>query len=192
MHNWLTKHRDEVVKYGLFLLVFIIGLILSPFIRNCVRDLQEEDSEELVYTTDLAIEGGKYSGTIIKNTNIRSGYGRFETTGGSVYEGNWKDDNLPFGTRTTLFSIYTGHFDSDLNNDGFGIIKYTDKYIWEKKDQGLEDNEITATYIGNWHQNTKQGIGRSVKLDGSMEFGIYSEGLLQNTPDTNYRIGRNV
>jgi len=192
MRNWLAKHRDEVVKYGLFLLVFIIGLILSPFIRNCVRSIQEEDSEELVYTTDLAIEGGKYSGTIIKNTNIRSGYGRFETTGGSVYEGNWKDDNLPFGTRTTLFSIYTGHFDSDLNNDGFGIIKYTDKYIWEKKDQGLEDNEITATYIGNWHQNTKQGIGRSVKLDGSMEFGIYSEGLLQNIPDANYRIGRNV
>ena len=110
----------------------------------------------------------------------------------SIYEGNWKEDHLLFGTRTTPFSIYTGHFDSDLNNDGFGIIKYTDKYIRGKKDEGLEDDEITATYIGNWSQNVKQGIGRSIKLDGSMEFGIYSEGLLQNIPDANYRIGRNV
>ncbi len=190
--NWFYRHKDEVVRYGVLLLVFIIGLVLSPFIRNCIRSLQEEDTEELVYATDMVIGDGKYSGTILKNTNIRSGYGRYETTGGSIYEGNWKEDHLLFGTRTTPFSIYTGHFDSDLNNDGFGIIKYTDKYIRGKKDEGLEDDEITATYIGNWSQNVKQGIGRSIKLDGSMEFGVYSEGLLQDAPEANYSIGRNV
>lgn len=190
--NWFYRHKDEVVRYGVLLLVFIIGLVLSPFIRNCIRSLQEEDTEELVYATDMVIGDGKYSGTILKNTNIRSGYGRYETTGGSIYEGNWKEDHLLFGTRTTPFSIYTGHFDSDLNNDGFGIIKYTDKYIRGKKDEGLEDDEITATYIGNWSQNVKQGIGRSIKLDGSMECGVYSEGLLQDAPEANYSIGRNV
>ena len=192
MNNWISSHREEVIRYGSFLLVFIIGLILSPLIRRGIRALQEEDSEELVYTTNMMIEGGTYSGTIIKNTNIRSGYGRYETTGGSVYEGNWKDDELTYGTRTTPSSIYTGHFDSDLNNDGFGIIKYTDKYIRGKKEQGFEDSEITETYIGNWSQNNKQGIGRSIKVDGSMEFGTYSEGLLQIVPDANYKIGRSV
>lgn len=78
--NWFYRHKDEVVRYGVLLLVFIIGLVLSPFIRNCIRSLQEEDTEELVYATDMVIGDGKYSGTILKNTNIRSGYGRYETT----------------------------------------------------------------------------------------------------------------
>lgn len=190
---WFIQHKDKIVRYGLLIIVFLIGLALpSPFFRDGLRSIMRNEMEELEYTTNMIIEGGSYSGNIVKNSNVRSGYGRFETKEGSVYEGNWKDNKLVYGTRTTPSSVYTGHFDIDLNNDGFGIINYTEDFIQGKKKQGLSDSDITITYIGNWSKNVKQGLGRSIKKDGSMDFGRYSEGLLQKVSGANYRIGGSV
>ena len=131
--DWLVLHKKQLIQCGLLFIVFLIGLALpSPFFRYGLHEIIGSEIEELVDTTNMVIAGGSYSGSIVKNSNVRSGYGRYETKAGSVYEGNWKDDRLVFGTRTTPSSVYTGHFDSDLNNDGFGIINYTEEYIQGK------------------------------------------------------------
>lgn len=85
--------------------------------------------------------------------------------------------------------MYSGRFDSELNIDGFGIINDTPMYIEGKRHQGLKDSEITVTYIGNWRKNNREGLGRSVKVDGNMEFGHYREGIFQNVAGSNYHIG---
>lgn len=171
--DWILQHKERLLYCGLLIVVFFIGLALpSPFFRNGLRTIMSSDMEELVDTTNMVLAGGSYSGSIVKNSNVRSGYGRYETKAGSVYEGNWKDDRLIYGTRTTPSSVYSGHFDSDLNNDGFGIINYTEEYIQGKKKQGLADSEITITYIGNWSKNNKQGIGRSIKRMEVWNLGI--------------------
>lgn len=178
---------------GLLLAVFLVGLLIpSPFYQKNLRTIKENDTEELTDTINMVLGGGTYSGSVIKNTCVRNGYGRYETGNGSVYEGNWANDRLIFGTRTTPYSVYTGHFDSDLNNDGFGIVKYSDAYIKGKEEQGLADFDITVMYVGNWSKNNKQGLGRSIKKDGSMDFGRYLSGEIQKTPKANFRVGGNV
>ena len=182
----------KVLRYGLIPMAFLVGLVLpSPFFRKEISALIESQAVESVDTTNMAVEGGLYSGAISKTNHKRNGYGRYETQDGSVYEGEWRDGKLRYGTRTTAASVYTGHFDAKLNNDGFGIISYSGSYIAEKSRQGLPDAEIIVTYIGNWRKNYKQGLGRAIKKDGSMDFGRYSEGLLK-TKKANYTIGENV
>lgn len=189
----IIQHKGRLIYCVLLVIAFLVGLALpSPFFRSGLRTIMSSEMEELIDTTNMVLAGGTYSGSVVKNSTTRSGYGRYETKEGSVYEGNWKDDRLVYGTRTTPSSVYSGHFDSELNNDGFGIINYSGEYISGKKKQGLSDSEITITYIGNWRKNVKQGLGRSVKKDGSMEFGRYSEGLLQKVHGANYRIGGSV
>ena len=56
----------------------------------------------------------------------------------------------------------------------------------------MTECDIVQTYIGNWHNNNKQGLGRSVKVDGSMDFGRYDKGVFQAVPDVNYRVGGSV
>lgn len=193
LKSWFIQHKVRIIYGGILIVVFLVGLSLpSPFFRRGLHSMISSDTKELVDTTNMVIEGGSYSGSIVKNSTIRSGYGRYETPSGSIYEGNWKGDRLVYGTRTTPSSVYSGHFDSELNNDGFGIINYSEEYVNGKKRQGLSDSEITITYIGNWRNNNKHGLGRSVKKDGSMEFGRYSEGLFQKVAGMNYRIGGSV
>ena len=177
------------------LVAFLVGLALPLIFRSdfrSYRSLIVSGTGEVVDTTDMVIDGGLYSGSIIRNSKVRSGFGSFRTKAGSVYEGKWRDDRLIFGKRITPSSVYTGRFDSDLNNNGFGIIEYTDEFIQGKKRQGLADSEITVKYIGNWRRNTKQGLGRSIMKDGSMVFGNYSDGILQKVSGANYRIGSRV
>lgn len=191
--NWFDGLKNPNLHLILIVIAFLVGLAIpSPFFRNGLQTIIGEKSEELVDTTNMALADGLYSGSIVKNSKVRSGYGRYESKSGSVYEGNWKDDRLVYGTRTTPSSVYTGHFDSDLNNDGFGIVNYSEEYIQGKRKQGLSDAEITATYIGNWKKNVKNGLGRSVKKDGSMEFGHYSEGVLQKMSGAIFRVGGSV
>lgn len=191
--DWINQNKMLNNHFVLLIVAFVVGIaLLSFYFRNELRMTMSGNTEELVYTTNMVLEGGTYSGSVEKYSKVRSGYGRYETNTGSVYEGNWKNNRLVFGTRTTSSSVYTGHFDSDLNNDGFGIINYTEEYILRKKKQGLADSDITTTYIGNWSKNHKQGLGRSIKKDGSMEFGKYSNGLFQKVLGSNYRIGERV
>lgn len=185
--------RKEIIRFIGIALAYLFGLSLqwSPLLIRYRNVINTGDSE-LADTTNMVIGEGTYSGFIIKNTTIRNGYGRYETSTGSIYEGNWKDDILSYGTRTSKSSVYTGRFDEDMNNSGFGIISYSDQFIEEKTKQGIPDTDIIVKYIGNWKQNNKEGLGRSIKKDGSMDFGYYSQGVIQSDASKNYRIGGSV
>lgn len=126
----------------------------SPFIRHNKAIIGDTGQQVLADTMKMVLEDGStYDGTIIANTQKRHGFGRMTTADEAVYEGNWENDRLPFGKRTTSSSIYNGKFDKNLNNDGFGIVRYTESYIKGKRKQGLADCDIIATYIGNWQIN---------------------------------------
>lgn len=191
--NVPPQKRRILLYGGLSLLSFLVGLVIpSPFFNRSFKSILATNEIELVDTVDMRVSDGIYSGSIIKDTKERHGFGHFESSDGSIYEGEWENDLLPYGTRTTSMSVYTGRFDRDLNNEGFGIAQYSKKYIDGKQKQGLSDSEITVTYLGNWSKNVKQGLGRSIKRDGSMEFGKYLNGLFQPVDGANYRVGGSV
>ena len=171
---------------------FVAGLSLpSPFFDGAA--VMKYDGEQLTDTAGMRLpDGSVYEGTVIADTKERQGYGRLTTRGGAAYEGNWQKGLLPYGTRTTATSTYRGCFDREMNHDGFGIITYSDSYVSGKGRQGLADSQITVTYAGNWRKNIKEGLGRSLKKDGSMEFGVYHNGLLQPVAGEEYSVGGKV
>ena len=194
-----TGERKKIFQYALLLIVFLIGLLLpSPLFRNFVNNDNANDDKDAaqevvtVDTTNIELDDGVYSGGVIKNTKIRNGYGRYETRTGVIYEGNWDHDILVYGIKTSKSYVYEGNFDSDLSLDGFGIVRYSDDYINGKRNQGMTDSEIISFYVGNWRKDYKHGIGRAIKQDGSMEFGIYKEGHFQKVDGANFRVGGNV
>lgn len=192
--QFIERHR-KALGYLIPTLAFMAGWMLpSPFWHR--QGLTEAGSTEQIALTDTTgmrmADGSVYDGSIVRGTKKRQGFGRLKTADGSVYEGEWTDDSLPFGKRTTTASVYTGKFDGQLNNEGFGIVTYTDSYIKGKRRQGKADSDIVATYIGNWHCNAKHGIGRSVKADGSMDFGRYADGILQRVEGAHYRTGGSI
>lgn len=181
------------ILYTLPVITFIIGVIIpSPFF-NRIKHAVTKNEPRLIEVTGMLLDNGnRYDGFIIAGTKIRQGFGRLTTPDSTVYEGNWRNDKLPYGQRTSSSSVYRGHFDNKLNNEGFGIIEYSQDYIEGKRKQGKKECDIVQKYIGNWHNNNKQGLGRSVRVDGSMDFGNYDKGILQSYNDVNYRIGGNV
>ena len=184
----------KILMYSLPIVSFIIGLLVpSPLFDRLSKEAGDEEELQLVEVTGLMLaDGSRYDGSIIKGTKTRQGYGRLTTADSTVYEGNWRNDELPYGQRTTSSSVYRGRFDKELNNEGFGIIEYSEAFIDGKRKQGMAECDIVQTYIGNWHNNNKQGLGRSVKVDGSMDFGRYDNGVFQAIPDVNYRVGGSV
>lgn len=188
----LLKNKDKFVKYGIPVLFFLFGLFLpSPFFRGVNTTLMIGEDIAFSDTTNMRLGDGVYSGTVKKGTSIRHGYGKYEIKG-NAYEGNWKEGLLPYGIRTNQSYVYKGHFNKKLENHGFGIAEYTKVYIQKKKSQGCKDSEIFKRYIGNWNNDRKEGLGRSVLNDDMMVFGNYSEGLLQKVEGGNYRIGECV
>ena len=187
--NW-----KKILVYSLPIVTFIIGLMVpSPLFDRLRKEVVADDEQQLVEVTGLIMaDGSRYDGSIIKGTKTRQGYGRLTTADSTVYEGNWRNDELPYGQRTTPSSVYRGRFDKELNNEGFGIIEYSEAFIDGKRKQGMTECDIVQTYIGNWHNNNKQGLGRSVKVDGRMDFGRYDKGVFQAVPDVNYRVGGSV
>lgn len=200
--TFLQRLRDKIMysdsKRWIYILLpvitFIIGLIIpSPFFHHGLKGYITTSNEVLVDTTNMVFpDGSVYEGSIVANTKEREGYGKLTMKDGTVFEGEWKQDKLPYGSKTSEASVYTGHFDSQLNLDGFGIIEYSEKYITGKRSQGIEEMNITKKYIGNWKKNNKQGLGRSIKCDETMEFGEYSEGIFQKVDGANYKVGGSV
>ena len=183
------RKKENYVKYGIPALLFLVGLSLpSPFFRGKRIVLEKEVYVELSDTTNMAIGEGVYNGTVKKGTSVRHGYGKYEIKG-NAYEGEWKEDLLPYGIRTNESYIYKGQFNKALDNHGFGIAEYTSEYIKGKQAEGFHNPSICKKYIGNWKNDNKQGLGRGIMNDGMMVFGNYSNGLLQKEKGANYRIG---
>ena len=156
----------KMLVYSLPIVSFIIGLLVpSPLFDRLRKETGDEEEQQLVEVTGLMLaDGSRYDGSIIKGTKTRQGYGRLTTADSTVYEGNWRNDELLYGQRTTSSSVYRGRFDKELNNEGFGIIEYSEAFIDGKRKQGMAECDIVRTYIGNWHKNNKQGLGRSACL----------------------------
>lgn len=197
-NGFTDRLRKLIVRKNFYVLLsiaaFLLGLIIpSPFFNHGLKGYISSSDEILMDTTNMKLpDGSVYEGTIMSNTKEWHGYGKLTMEDGTTYEGEWKQDRLPYGSRTSKSSKYNGHFDEQLNIDGFGIIDYTEQYIKGKREQGLEDVNITKQYIGNWRKNNKQGLGRSVKCDGTMEFGNYCDGVFQKVEGANYKIGGSV
>lgn len=184
----------KILIYTLPVVSFLIGLIVpSPLFDRLPEAASDDEEQQLVEVAGLVMaDGSRYDGSIIKGSKTRHGFGRLTTVDNTVYEGNWLNDELPYGQRTSLSSIYHGQFDKDLSNEGFGIIEYSEAFMNGKKKQGKAECDIVKKYIGNWHRNAKEGFGRSVKMDGSMDFGRYKNGIFQAEKDANYRVGGSV
>lgn len=195
LQDWVKGHKQNILIGSMVGCAFLVGWLLpSPFgnIEKNDNLANIADTMELIETKLELADGSIYEGNISARTKLRQGYGRLTTKDGSVYEGNWQNDSLPYGTRTTPSSVYSGNFDRQLRNNGFGTISYTEDFIHRKRKQGVDEHMITQTYIGNWCANAKEGLGRSIKLDKSIDFGIYKNGILQNVDGMEYRVGGSV
>lgn len=194
LRQTIIARKKQIVTTFLIVVAFVVGLIIpSPFVKR-ISTLDDSGSDVIASkdTTNMVLpDGAIYEGSLNAKTNAFNGYGVL-IKGKSSYEGNWENGKLPYGKRTTPQSVYEGRFNDDLDNDGFGIINYTPVYIEGKRKQGLSDNEITVTYIGNWKKNLKEGIGRAILADSSIEFGKYQEGRYKKVEGADYRVGDNV
>ncbi len=189
-----SSYKNKLLVAALVVCAFLIGLVIpSPFFRHIPgSDGVGGGRIVLMDTANMRLpDGSVYEGSVNARTLEPHGFGVL-TKDGSTYEGNWKAGHLPYGKRTTRQSVYEGKFDNNLDNNGFGIIRYTQAYIDGKRRQGKADSEIIATYIGNWKKNVKSGIGRSVMADSTMEFGLYEEGVLGKVDGAGYRVGDKV
>lgn len=194
MKTTRNTYNKNLLIAALVVGAFLIGLVIpSPFFKR-VASLSQFDGDAVVVrdTTNMVMpDGSVYEGSINAKTKALHGFGVLKK-GNSTYEGNWKDGRLPFGKRTTPQSEYEGKFDNNLNNNGFGVIRYTDSYVNGKRRQGIADADITTVYAGNWSNNLKNGIGRSEKVDGSMEFGNYKDGEFQKVDGAAFNVGDRV
>lgn len=190
----IADNRKRILLCFIPIITFFIGLIIpSPFIKINKAIIGDTFQMDLADTVKMVLpDGSTYDGTIIASSKKRHGFGSLKTADGSLYEGNWDNDILSYGKRITSSSVYNGKFDKNLNNEGFGIVTYTESYINGKRKQGIADSDIIAVYMGNWHLNNKNGMGRSIKVDGSMDFGKYVNGIFQKIEGANYRVGGNI
>lgn len=191
----LSKNQTKLIFLGIVLFSFLVGLVIpSPFFRHRYTMIGnvDEDIVAIMDTTGMVMsDGAIYEGSVKIKNKEPHGFGVLKKAQ-STYEGNWKNGKLHYGKRTTDSGVYEGRFDEDLNNHGFGITHYSSKYIQNKRNQGFKDNEIIATYIGNWRNNEKDGLGRAIKVDLSMNFGHYKRGMFQPVEGANYKVGGKV
>lgn len=193
--EWARRHQ-RLLAVAVPSATFVVGLLLpSPFQRYISKMVLPKPVpvSELVDTVGLRLpDGSVYDGQVVRGTSTRQGFGRLQRKNGTVYEGQWADDRLSYGQRTTPWSVYTGHFDKQLRNHGYGIVRYSPKYLADKRRQGRADGTIVAAYYGNWSHDVKQGIGRSVMADSTMEFGRYADGVWQKPEGMAYKVGERV
>ena len=190
-----TDRHIVYIVLGL-VVAFIVGLIIpSPFkkAKEETPFYGTDEGAKIADTTGLEYpDGSTYMGTILAGTSIRDGYGRLVTKDGESFEGNWVHDLLPYGTKTTSEYEYTGRFDSKLRFEGYGIISYNNSYADAQRKAGQIDDKILMKYLGNWREGIRQGLGRSVMANGSMEFGRYEDDEFQRVADAEYAVGRKV
>ena len=191
-----SRLQSRLIIAAIALVSFLVGLMIpSPVFLHRddpFADTGEEDLFATVDTTGMALpRGGVYEGSVIVKTKKPHGFGVLKKEQ-STYEGNWRNGKLPYGRRTTAQATYEGRFDDELNSHGFGIATYTPLYIDGKRKQGLPDNQIVTTYIGNWRRNVKEGLGRAVKADSSMVFGHFRDGLFKVPEGAAYNVGDRV
>ena len=115
------------------------------------------NSNNLVNVHNMKIsedeESAVYSGQMIKDTDIKQGFGIMRWPDGTVYEGLWMN-NL-YNGRGKLYhasgDLYEGEFVDDMAQ-GFGIYRHANG----------------SKYVGYWNQDKQHGFGKEKWNDVSM------------------------
>jgi len=107
-----------------------------------------------------AYHKGKYIGEF--KEILRHGQGTYLQSNGIKYFGEWKDDELIYGTNiTTKMGKYVGEWE-DFYRHGQGTNTYPDGTI----------------YVGGWKDGFPHGKGTATFPDGRVEKGIWQKGKL--------------
>ena len=197
--KWIREHHKTLTVSALMIVALIVVWLIPSPLSNYINPEEEfvtmeTDHSHQVDTVGMILsDGAVYDGDLIEGTTVRHGYGRLTMKDGTVYDGEWQHNELTFGTCTTANSVYEGTFDDELRNDGFGIMTYNDNrpHVMKGSVTG-QDKKAVAKYIGNWHKGYRQGLGRTVFADGSMEFGHYRKDVFQPVKGADYKIGDRV
>lgn len=112
-------------------------------------------------TTKKIGEGKVWHGLVRWGTP--TGEGEVHCANGNIYKGKWQDGSIHKGHLTTSKYEYDGKF-KDWKLHGFGIARYKNGH----------------TYIGNWRENCKEGLGRYEynNAEDHISFGVWKEGIL--------------
>jgi len=127
-----------------------------------------------VYVDTVYADGTTYKGFM--KGGRRFGSGTFVTLKGSVYMGNWENNQLPEGSFTTENCQYTGKLDKSLHPSGYGVMDYNDG----------------SSYCGFWQGSNKHGLGKMVDKDHNIQFGIWENGVLTKKKDAAFHVGDKV
>jgi hypothetical protein len=124
------------------------------------------------YGTYVWEKGEKYEGYWIDGK--RNGQGTNYFIDGAVYTGEWKDDSKQ-GSGTYKYSsgnkddYYTGHWQNDKIN-GRGILVFKDGHKYE----------------GSFHDYYFDGEGTTYNIDGTVQSGIWKDGVYIGKSKDNY------
>lgn len=93
----------KILIYSIPIISFIIGLMVpSPLFDRLHKEAEADEELQLVEVVGLDMaDGSRYDGSIIKGTKTRHGFGRLTTADSTIFEGNWRYDELPYGQRTS-------------------------------------------------------------------------------------------
>ena len=175
----MTKSRgwDQGLKFSVLLRrkfheVCVIILVLFVF-------ASDESFARLVKRNVTDEEGNRYIGQM--EGRVKQGFGRYEMSDGTVYEGEFKGD-LPHGEGTISYddgsSYYTGQFENGLPH-GHGTYSFEngDLYIGSFKKgeiNGIGEyiyESFGRTYKGGFVDGNRHGFGTLTEANGSQYIG---------------------
>lgn len=148
----------------LHLFLYALSFSLGVGIRYAMSLIDSEEGVEW--------NGGIYRGQMVDN--LPEGEGVFERDG-LTYEGTWTKGQEFVGKVISDEYVYEGEV-IDFKFNGYGVCKYNDG----------------RCYWGYWKDDMKHGLGRFQNASGSMSFGQYLVGILQEPKDHNFVVGQTV
>lgn len=169
---WLLQRRLCVAACAIS---FVCGLLCYVIFHSCPQT--EEQTAERVFVDTLFADGSHYEGWIRRGE--KDGDGILVTTDSIVYEGQWKQDRLCLGTKTTKTFVYHGRFNDEGQFDGYGVIEYTERFCDNMCDDGRKPNSVIRKYAGMWKKDVKEGLGKAEMYDGTLCYGHFAKGVFK-------------
>ena len=160
-----TTIEDKI--YFTSVLACLASFAIGFFSYSSFTELWKERKEEqeqiaqqgAIQVEDFVMDEGEYTGGLYNGK--RHGWGKLQTKKGTVYEGEWIENELPEGTMHSEYGLYNGQFNKILYPHGWGIMEYTD-----------------SIYAGNWHGGNKMGYGRIIYPNGSSHVAMWNKGVM--------------
>ena len=163
--------NNDLIKYIIVGVVSFSMGVLTCILFNKLDSKPTSKNEEarIVQVTDKEMENGYIYTGGLKNS-LRYGTGRMVTPKGTIYEGNWRGNQIVEGTMITRKYEYEGEF-KNLSPNGYGTMKYVDG----------------SFYRGMWNVGAKSGIGLFVDSIGKKSFGLWKNGVIDKKTMSTYK-----